>query len=77
MKRVFCDICEQEIGKHNQIPEGGRLKAELSSPSGVDTLQVEVLTGLNGTLNAGDFCKYCVVDALSKIDDRPKKYLHG
>jgi hypothetical protein len=48
----------------------GRLEATLKH--GTSTLKAEVLTTWNGTANAGDICKYCVLDALYKLDDRPK-----
>lgn len=33
-------------------------------------MEVEVVTSLSGTYNDGDFCKYCILDALYELDDR-------
>jgi len=40
-------------------------------------LQVEVLETKDGTSNAGEFCRYCVLDALQKLDDRPVRHNAG
>lgn len=78
MNRVFCDICKNEITDENKVNFYGdsfRMSATLKgkySVTGKDELKVEVKTALNGVSNAGDFCKYCVLDALYKLDDRPK-----
>lgn len=72
MIKTFCDACGQEITEQlalSQGRSGDRLAATLSR--GGKTLSVEVLTSLNSTANAGQFCKHCVLDALYKLDDRP------
>jgi hypothetical protein len=50
---------------------GGRLAADVRTREKV-LLQVEVIQSLNGTSNAGDVCKYCILDALRRLDDRPR-----
>jgi len=74
MIKVYCDFCGKEITDHNRIDDGHfRLKAEVVSRGGKHRMQVEVLTGLDGTSNRGEFCKYCVIDAIKAADDRPVK----
>ena len=71
MVRYFCDCCGDEIKRDtkNRNPLG-RLTAELKRGSSV--LRVEVIESKNGTSNDGEFCRYCVLDALQLLDDRPK-----
>jgi len=47
-----------------------RLTAKLKR--GNSELQVEVIETKDGTSNAGHFCRYCVLDALRSLDDRPR-----
>ena len=77
----FCDNCGTEMmpqpGDSNEYTPMGRLTATVHSPTGTK-LQVEVIVSsakdLNSPLcsNRGDICKYCVLDALQRLDDRPK-----
>lgn len=76
MIKRFCDVCGAEITDENKVafsdgPE--RLRAEVKQ-KGVNgnSLVVQVMTALNNTSNDGDFCKYCILDALYKLDDRPQ-----
>jgi len=69
MVKLFCDICGEEI------TDGKRIKTEVKArPGGSNNavLNIEIMTGLNGTHNAGHFCKYCIIDAVSGLDDRPR-----
>lgn len=73
MLKRFCDICEREIppkdsGDGNAF---GRTTATLRANN--CQLTVEVITSKNGVANSGDFCKYCILDALYKLDDRPEQ----
>lgn len=76
MNKAFCDMCGVEITDANRCSGGAvcckdtRLGAELKR--GDITMRIEIMTAMNGTANAGDFCKHCVLDALYKLDDRPK-----
>lgn len=63
---IKCDRCGDEtVGKvHKRAWQvvDGRLVASLSY-------------GLSGTVSSEDdehFCLYCVIDAVNKLDDRPK-----
>jgi hypothetical protein len=74
MIRRYCDLCGREITGRDSVDRNplGRLKAtiENSETPSPTRLSVEVIETKNGVHNAGDFCRYCVLDALSKLDDR-------
>lgn len=73
MIKHFCDVCGDEITEKNRLDENvepARLRTTLYR-NGMQ-LGVEVITVRNGTANSGEFCKYCVLDALYKLDDRPQ-----
>ena len=66
--KYFCDGCGAEVTEENQCAGGpmyskDRLGGEVVAKSGA-RLKVEILTSLNGTANAGCFCKHCVVQAI-------------
>lgn len=66
--KYFCDQCGVELTNRNRAnPDGDRMAAEIGH------LKATVLVSQNGVANAGDYCKYCVLDALYKLDDRPKQ----
>ena len=82
MTKHFCDKCSDEITEKNECNGGNVVGSRLGTtikfrPKGrliidpEDRFTVEILTSFNGTANAGEFCKYCVLDALYKLDDRP------
>lgn len=72
MIRYFCDCCGEEIAERDTKARNPlhRLTAKLKR--GNSELQVEVIETKDGTSNAGNFCRYCVLDALSALDDRPR-----
>ncbi len=75
MTKYFCDGCGKEITKESACAGAAmnspdRLGTEVKKRN--KTLKVEVMTGTDGTWNDGEWCKYCVLDALYKLDDRPK-----
>jgi len=68
----FCDLCGVEItdaNKANLHSDNFRMKASVNE-NGV-TLTTEIMTSKDGTTNAGDFCKYCIIDCINTLDDRP------
>lgn len=77
MIRTFCDCCGEEITERNTTAahgnELGRFTAQVKPkiPSG-ETMGVQVITAGEGTWNKGHFCKYCVIDAINQLDDRPQ-----
>ena len=78
MIRYFCDVCDNELTDENKIVGGaGRIQrlCHESAPIKEEKVMFEVTTGtVGGTWNSGDFCKYCVIDAINKLDDRPRAY---
>lgn len=71
MIKYFCDCCGDEIAERDTKERNplARLTAKLKR--GNAELHVEVIETKNGTSNAGQFCRYCVIDALRELDDRP------
>lgn len=68
--KYFCDMCEDEITKTNQVCDDPRLNRLRHRLAPNNRLGVEVVTALDGVINAGVFCKYCVIDAVNQADDR-------
>lgn len=72
MKKTFCDCCGDEMD--DVRPE--RLKGHVRR--GKYIINFEVMTGLNkpddtGTsMKNGDICRYCIIDAVNSLDDRPQ-----
>ena len=75
MTKHYCDCCESEITKDNACAGSkmncdDRLGTSLTSKRTKKTLEIEVITSLDGVWNGGIFCKYCVLDAIKQLDDR-------
>jgi len=74
--RYFCDGCETEITSSNAAVGGAinnpesRLGIEIQSNG--HRLKIEIMTSTDGVANAGLWCKYCILNALNKLDDRPQ-----
>ena len=65
MKKSFCDQCGKELNAmNNAFDMTGEHKK----------LQFNVMYGLVDEENygEGDWCKYCVIDAVNSLDDRPR-----
>ena len=79
MIRRFCDVCDNELTDENSIIGAPGRVQRLCNESlpGINTkVAFEVTTGtVGGAWNSGDFCKYCVIDAINRLDDRPRAYL--
>lgn len=75
MIRRYCDYCGNLINENNTCENldgpSNRLKAEVLNSNSGCRVQVEVHVAKDTTWNTGDFCKYCVIDAIKKLDDRP------
>ena len=73
MTKYFCDGCEVEMNESNS-PAGGKNSGRLEVTIGKNgrALKVEVMHSQDGTANAGLYCKYCILDAISALDDRPQ-----
>jgi len=77
MVRRYCDCCGEEITDKNRVGDAHwRLTAKIEpkkNSRSCKSLIVEVITAKDGAWNDGDFCKYCIIDAINKLDDRPKE----
>lgn len=75
MIKHFCDQCGVEITEINECKQHCAIFADGSSRLGGRdrALGFAVMTGNadTKTWNSGDFCKYCVIDAVKSLDDRP------
>ena len=76
MTKTYCDACGEELTSRN-LPSGGfmvksRLGAELRTSDG-RVFHFEVIGAVGKCANDGDFCKYCILDALNSADDRPRQ----
>lgn len=83
MTKTCCDACGKELTSRN-LPSGGfmvksRLGAELRTSDG-RVFHFEVIgavgkcaNDVGKCANDGDFCKYCILDALNSADDRPRQ----
>jgi hypothetical protein len=73
MIKRYCDQCGDELVKRNTrlIREDTRLLGK------IDCLSFEIITGKDATWNDGDFCQYCIADAIAllvgKKPGRPMK----
>ena len=75
MIRRYCDCCKAEMpdgapGAKEGQGSLGRLSATVLLKD--VKVGVEVIRSVNGVTNGGDVCKYCILDALYELDDRPK-----
>ena len=65
MIKRFCDCCGVELNKKNTIGEDtGSMQPRIKKGK-----SIRVRISIVGT---GDFCKYCAIDAIKNLDDRPK-----
>ena len=73
MIKRYCDLCKELMTDDNTPNFGGNCSrlAAVIEKNGVK-LEVEVIQTVDGVSNAGDICKHCVLDALYKLDDRPR-----
>ena len=74
MIKYFCDLCGDEISQEtfpNGGRTGGRLETTAKGKNGTK-LTVEILHSKDDRANAGIFCRYCIIDAINNLDDRPR-----
>lgn len=74
MIKHFCDCCGEEITDRNKATGGsvGRIGCYVRSSNAASELFVEVITAKDKASNTGDFCKYCIIDAINSLDDRTR-----
>ncbi len=73
MIKLYCDCCGVNITDKNKIGWGkDSLSAEIKTRKG-SAFILRVIIGEGNSWESADFCKYCVIDALNKADDRVKE----
>ena len=63
MKKHFCNSCGVELNGHNTFDAAELIVSVESVDFGIAQLNTDT---------DYDVCKYCVIDAITKLDDRPK-----
>lgn len=66
MTRHFCDHCGDELTPQNKTPA-----SVCREKKGRPDLVVILDACAHGVIGEGEFCKYCVIDAVKQLDDRP------
>ena len=69
MIKTFCDICDKEITKDNEY-EGEISEVCFTKGQIRQTISCSIVTHFSHPDN--DICKYCLIDAINKLDNRPK-----
>lgn len=70
MIKRYCDCCGKEITERNIIDgDKNRITAQVKGKNS-SQLMVEIVTAKDGAWNEGDFCKYCVIEAIKMAADR-------
>jgi len=69
MKKTFCEICRKEITEKNAFDEVIEIKKKISPSKLTDFIIVgDIYTDQRKAI----VCKYCFLDAIMALDDRPK-----
>ena len=71
MIRRYCDVCGEEV-KRSYVSD--RL---LKWFDGKNKMGVEIILGLNGTWNDGEFCLNCIQKAVNRLIAEGKTELGG
>lgn len=76
MVKYYCDICKKEITPENGIQQNKISNTRLAVEIVKDHIKYffEVIVGTGGVSNHGNFCRYCILDALYTCDDRKDKH---
>lgn len=75
MIKRYCDQCLKQITEANEVEQISSISGGRRLAASIGHLGVEVIISQNNTANRGDYCRYCILDALYKLDDRPKERL--
>jgi len=71
MIKHYCDACGTKITKENKQPD--KFIGKKIYPDGA--IKRELIVCLSEVYPCGDkvvsFCKYCLIDAINTMDDRP------
>ena len=66
MTKTHCDVCDRAID--------GKIEIEvMQNKSQKTTIAIKAHICEDSNTNKFDICKYCLVDALNRIDDRPRQ----
>lgn len=68
MIKRFCDVCGSEIVDGNMADSvdcRGRVSGVINYKP--HTVGVEVIVGVDGVKNAGEVCKWCILDAVQRV----------
>ena len=68
MKKTFCDRCNEEIFSQTEIPKAVEVPTGLARPN----YTLVVTTKPSDGTTVVDLCKYCVIEAFTRLDDRPQ-----
>lgn len=87
MIKHYCDKCGEEITKKNEPPHpvcGSRFRFDIDfrrEQRGyiarfevVEGIDEEERAGSQRSCNNAEFCKYCIIGAINRFDDRPKEF---
>ena len=69
MRLINCDICGNEITESKPL-----LTAVIKKSKFSDSIDIGVHYKDSNKVDF-DICKYCVIDAINKLDDRPQEAL--
>ena len=70
--KYFCDQCGDELNETNQQEHGSFRIGKVIESESKTKLSIEVITSMANVSNCGEFCKYCILDELYKLDDRTR-----
>ena len=75
MTKTYCDGCGKEITAANECCGGHVVESRLGTEMKKNgkRLRLELMHSTNDKWNDGHWCKYCIIDAFSKLDDRQRK----
>jgi hypothetical protein len=68
MIRYYCGVCGGELSTQKTDTRNDQGRICGTSESG---LTIEVMTGHGGTINSGNFCDKCIVDAVVEVSKQP------
>jgi hypothetical protein len=73
--KYFCDSCNAELTEANRVPRDEDI-FRLSGRKASLAFQVTAGSAKGPanivTWNAGDFCRYCIIDAVNSLGDRAR-----
>jgi hypothetical protein len=73
MTKHFCDVCGHEIHGKNKTSKMSGAMYEITGTVAIGSAKYTMGLYVIFTDGAGTvICKYCLLDAFSKLDDRPK-----